>query len=116
MRIVGYSFGADVASFLVNRLPDALKRQVVSVVLLAPSATATFEFHLTDWIRGRDDPRYPTAREIAQMRPPVTCVAPRDEPDSVCYEVKSASLRTVTLGSGHHFGADAKGLADLVLR
>jgi type IV secretory pathway VirJ component len=116
VRIIGYSFGADVASFLVNRLPDAVRRQVASVVLLAPSPTATFEFHLTDWIRGREDARYPTAREIAQMRPPVTCVVPRDEPDSVCHEIKSASLRTVTFGSGHHFGDDSKGLADLVLR
>jgi type IV secretory pathway VirJ component len=116
VRIVGYSFGADVAAFLVNRLPDALKQQVASVVLLSPSPTATFEFHLTDWIHGRADARYPTAREIAQVRTPVTCVVPRDELDSVCHEVKSASLRTVTLGSGHHFGADSKGLADLVLR
>ena len=116
VRIIGYSFGADVASFLVNRLPDALKKQVASVVLLAPSQTATFEFHLTDWIHGRDDSRYPTAREIAQVRSPVTCVAPRDEPDSVCHDVKSASLRTVTLGGGHHFGDDYKDLADLVLR
>lgn len=116
VRIIGYSFGADVASFLVNRLPDALKQQVASVVLLAPSSTATFEFHVTDWIRGRDDARYPTAREIAQVRTPVTCVAPRDEPASVCHEIKSASLRTVTLGGGHHFGDDYKGLAALVLR
>ena len=112
VRIVGYSFGADVASFLVNRLPDALKQQVAAVVLLAPSPTATFEFHLTDWIRSRADSRYPTAREIAQVRPPVTCVAPRDEKDSVCLQVKSASLRAVTLGGGHHFGGDYKGLAD----
>jgi type IV secretory pathway VirJ component len=116
VRIVGYSFGADVASFMVNRLPDALKHQIAAVVLLAPSPTATFEFHLTDWIRGRADARYPTAREIVQVRPPVTCVAPLDEPDSVCHQVKSASLRTVTLGSGHHFGDDYKRLADLVLQ
>jgi type IV secretory pathway VirJ component len=116
VRIVGYSFGADVASFLVNRLPVALKQQVASVALLAPSPTATFEFHMTDWIRSRADARYPTAREIAQVRLPVTCVAPRDEPDSVCHAVKSASLHAVTLGGGHHFGADYKGLAALILR
>jgi type IV secretory pathway VirJ component len=116
VRIVGYSFGADVASFLVNRLPDALKSQVAAVVLLAPSATATFEFHLTDWIRGRADARYPTAREIARVRPPVTCVAPRDERDSVCLQIKSASVRTVTLDGGHHFGNDYRGLVDLALR
>jgi len=116
VRIVGYSFGADVASFLVNRLPDALKHQVASVVLLAPSPTATFEFHVTDWIRGRADARYPTAREIAQVRPPLTCVAPRDEPDSVCLQVKSASLRSVTLDGGHHFGGDYDGIAALALR
>jgi type IV secretory pathway VirJ component len=116
IRIIGYSFGADVASFLVNRLPDALKAQIASVVLLAPSPTATFEFHMTDWIRGRADARYPTVREIAQVRQPVTCIAPRDEADSVCYQVKSANVRRVTLGGGHHFGGDYDGIVSLVLR
>jgi type IV secretory pathway VirJ component len=116
VRIIGYSFGADVAPFLVNRLPDALKRQVASVVLLAPSETASFEFHLTDWLGGRPDPRYPTAREIARLRSPVTCISPRDEPDSVCRQVSSPSVRAITLGSGHHFGGDYQGLVDIVLR
>jgi type IV secretory pathway VirJ component len=116
VRIIGYSFGADVASFLVNRLPDALKSQIAAVVLLAPSPTATFEFHMTDWIRGRADARYPTVREIAQVHQPVTCAAPRDEPDSVCFQVRSANVRKVTLGGGHHFGGDYDGIANLVLR
>jgi type IV secretory pathway VirJ component len=116
VRIIGYSFGADVTPFLVNRLPDSLKQQVAGVVLLAPSATASFEFHLTDWIGGGADPRYPTVREIARLRLPVTCVYPRDEPDSVCRTVNSPSVRAVTLGSGHHFGDDYRGLVDLVLR
>jgi type IV secretory pathway VirJ component len=116
VRIIGYSFGADVTPFLVNRLPDALKSQVAAVVLLAPSATASFEFHLTDWLGGGGDSRYPTMREIARLRTPVTCVFPSDEPDSVCRQVSAPNVHAVTLGNGHHFGGDYRSLVDLVLR
>ena len=48
--LVGYSFGADVVPFLVNRLPSGLLPLVRSVALLGLSETAEFEFHLSDWI------------------------------------------------------------------
>ena len=72
--IIGYSFGADVAPLLVNRLPAVAKERVAQVVLLGPSDNATFEFHLSDWIGGRAAPMHPTAPEIARLRVPVTCV------------------------------------------
>ena len=50
--IIGYSFGADVAPFLVNRLQDSTRNRIASVVLLSPSDTATFEFHLASWLGG----------------------------------------------------------------
>jgi type IV secretory pathway VirJ component len=114
--VVGYSFGADVAPFLVNRLPDALRSQVESVVLLAPSDTATFEFHLADWVGGGADPRYPTVPEISGVSAPVTCLFPADEADSPCQRVKSSTIRSVRLGEGHHFGGEYDRVVDSILR
>ena len=114
--VIGYSFGADVASFLVNRLPRALGSRVSSVALLAPSDMAAFEFHLADWLGGGSDTRYPTVNEIERVTSPVTCVFPTDEPDSVCRKAKSPSLRATPLGEGHHFSGEYGPLVDLILR
>jgi type IV secretory pathway VirJ component len=44
--LVGYSFGADVLPFLVNRLPSSALARISSVSLLGLSDTAAFEFHV----------------------------------------------------------------------
>ncbi len=46
--LAGYSFGADVLPFIVNKLPEAMKKKLVSVVLLSPSTTTDFEIHWAD--------------------------------------------------------------------
>ena len=48
--LIGYSFGADVLPFVVNRLPAELRARVVSVSLLGIDASASFEVHLSDWV------------------------------------------------------------------
>ena len=91
--IVGYSFGADVAPFLVNRLPESVQARVTAVTLLGPSATASFEFHVTNWLVGGGDARYPVRPEIERSSAPVTCVSATDEADSVCREIRAAHVR-----------------------
>jgi len=114
--VVGYSFGADVAPFLVNRLPSPAKAHVAAVAMLGPSDTAAFEFHFGDWFGGGDDARYPTIPEIQRLSIPVTCVSGDDEPDSVCRVVKGAQVRSLSLGQGHHFGGEYDRLIGLILK
>jgi type IV secretory pathway VirJ component len=114
--VIGYSFGADVAPFLVNRLSDSAKNRIANVVLLSPSETATFEFHLTSWLGGGTDPRYPTAPEVARLPIPVTCVSASDESGSVCRTVKSARLRILMIGQGHHFSGEYGRIVEAILR
>ncbi len=52
VHLLGYSFGADVLPFLANRLPPPLAASVRSVTLVAPSESATFEIHISNWIPG----------------------------------------------------------------
>jgi type IV secretory pathway VirJ component len=114
--VVGYSFGADVAAFLVNRLAAAERSRVAGVVLLGPSDAAAFEFHVADWLGGGGDSRYRTVPEIERLPMPVTCVFANDEPDSVCRAAKGARLRSVAVGRGHHFGGEYDRLVDLILK
>ncbi len=58
--LVGYSLGADVWPFAVNRLSKAIRDQVKGVALLAPGRQAAFEFHLSNWMGGGKADTYPT--------------------------------------------------------
>ena len=68
--MIGYSFGADVLPFLINRFPPDLQKSITVVALLGPSRTADFEFHLTDWLGGvhheNDKPVLPEIKKLQQ--------------------------------------------------
>ena len=113
--IVGYSFGADVAPFLVNRLPQSVRARVTALTLLGPSATASFEFHVTNWLVGGGDERYPVRPELERLSAPVTCVSGTDETDSVCRDI-TAHVHMASVGRGHHFSGEYGELVDLILR
>jgi type IV secretory pathway VirJ component len=114
--IVGYSFGADVAPFLVNRLPDAVKARVERVALLGPSSHAAFAFHVASWLGLDDDTKYPTAPEIARIGVPVVCVEPTNGTDSVCAAARSRQVRIINIGTGHHFSGQYEQIVDALLQ
>ena len=48
--LIGYSQGADVLPFAVNRLPPATRARVALTALMGMSEHALFEFHVSSWI------------------------------------------------------------------
>jgi type IV secretory pathway VirJ component len=113
--LVGYSFGADVLPFLVNRLPMPARERVTRVTLLGLGDTAAFEFHVADWIGGSAGEEFPTAPEVGRVSVPVVCVQGAGEDDSACPALRAPHLRVVTVGTGHHFGGDYGRLVDVIL-
>lgn len=115
--LIGYSFGADVLPFFTSRLPADLRGRVRLVALLGPSETATFEFHVTDWLGGggKGQPVLPEVRKLGG-RPPVLCLYGSKEKDSICPQIPAAVGRAQVLPGAHHFGGDYDILAALILR
>lgn len=115
--LIGYSFGADALPFLVSRLPAEARARVAGVGLLGLSAEASFEFHVTSWIGGGGETRYPTVPEVRRLQGlPVVCIRGAEETDSACGRLEGAvDVRVTTLPGGHHFGGDAGRLADALL-
>jgi len=115
--LVGYSFGADLLPFVVDRLPPDARARVSGLGLLGLSPDAAFEFHAVDWIGGGADPRYPTVPEVARLGGvPVICVRGADERDSACTRLGGvAGVRVATVPGGHHFDGDAARLAEALL-
>ena len=113
--LVGYSQGADVLPFAVNRLPPATRALVRLTTLIGISESAAFEFHVANWI-GADSDGLPVLPEINKMSAADTlCVYGDDDSDSICPKVSPQHARIIKLPGGHHFGGNYVPLAQLVI-
>lgn len=116
--LIGYSFGADVLPFLASRLPPDLSERVDLVALLGAGQTATFEFHLSDWLGGgpRSD-GLPVREALAQGTwPRLLCIYGDRETDSICPSLSGPRVIVEQVPGDHHFNADYAGLAERILK
>ena len=105
--LIGYSFGADVLPFLYTRLPEEVRASVRSVTLLGLGDTASFEFHVANWVGGGAGTDFPVKPEVRRMgNAAVLCIYGIDEHDSPCPQFSDQHLEAVPLRGGHHFGGD----------
>lgn len=113
--LVGYSQGADVLPFAVNRLPAATRSLVRLTTLIGVSESAAFEFHVANWI-GADTGGLPVKPEIDKLSSADTlCVYGDDDEESICPKVSPQHARVIKLPGGHHFGGNYLPLAQLVI-
>jgi len=117
VMLVGYSFGADIIPFMVNRLSADTKSQIKMVSLLGISEHASFEIRLQDIIGGINKDGPPTLPELLKMKGiPTQCVFGEAEKDSVCADkALDASINRVEMAGGHHFDGDYRHTADLII-
>jgi type IV secretory pathway VirJ component len=113
--LIGYSQGADVLPFAVNRLPQATRAQVALTAILGMSEHALFEFHVSSWIS--DDTSGPaTLPEVNRITGmPVLCIYGEDEHDSLCPKLDPSKFKIVKVKGGHHFDGDYAALANDIL-
>jgi len=105
--LVGYSMGAEVLPFAVNRLSEPIREQVRSVALLAPGRQATFAFQLSDWLGGGEAAGHPVKPEAAKIvGPEILCLYGQTETDSLCPLLDTGRVKVMGLKGGHHFGGD----------
>ncbi len=115
--LVGYSLGADVLPFLAERLPPDLLGRVRLIALLGPDRTASFEFHVGEWLGlggGEEQPVLPEVRKLAGRH--VLCLYGSREDDSLCPQIAPALGKAVELSGAHHFGGDYGQVAGLILQ
>lgn len=114
--VVGYSMGADVAPFLINRLPPATRARVDAAALIAMAHDAIFEFHVHQWWGPSSAPSLATRPEVERLRPlRVVCIHGRGDRHGACPEMKTSGMAVVELRGGHHFRGDGKRLSGVVV-
>lgn len=115
--LVGYSFGADILPFAVNRLAPAIRSSVVQVSLLGLAREADFEIHVTDWLgMGPSRDARPVLPEIARLDPGLLqCVYGVEEDDTLCPDPALAGAEVIKTDGGHHFDGNYGALAQRIL-
>jgi len=113
--LIGYSQGADVLPFALNRLPAATRAHVALAAVLGISAHALFEFHLSSWVSDSDSgpATLPELERLHDLR--VLCIYGSDEDDSPCTKLRGTGAVVVELQGGHHFDGDYAGLARRII-
>ena len=117
VMVIGYSLGADVLPFMINRLAEPEKNLISAIVLLGPGKSVDFEFHLTDWLGGTSGSALPVLPEVEKLKGKnILCIYGQDENDSLCPDIPPGVAHTVKMGGGHHFGGDYKEIVDIILK
>jgi type IV secretory pathway VirJ component len=108
IRLLGYSFGADVLPAIANALPAADRAHVVSVGLLSLLPRTSFEIRVVGWL-GQvvgEQPVRPELDALAAAGIPITCVYGRDDKESLCRELPISVAQVVALPGGHNCNDD----------
>jgi type IV secretory pathway VirJ component len=106
--VVGYSQGADVAPFLVSRLPAPLRAKVGLVALIGPDGEALFDLHPDGWISERPAGLgLPVAPEIPKLKGTSTlCVYAAKEKTGICNDLAPGTATLVEVPGDHRYAGD----------
>lgn len=114
--LIGYSQGADVLPFALNRLPPASSQLVTHGVLMGLGQKASFEFHVGNWLSDDDPDALPIYPEATKLQPGKTlCIYGADEKNSLCPQLAPASVQAYSMKGGHHFDGAYEELATVIL-
>jgi len=114
--LVGYSFGADITPFLVNRFSASVQGRLLAVLLISPSKTCDFEIHLSDMLSlGIAKGQYNVIREIqASNFKNYTALFGSDEDKTLQMAFEQVNVHVERLQGSHHFDRDYESVADFV--
>jgi len=114
--LIGYSTGADVLPFIVNRLPEDLRRRLASVNLIAPAHEAEFKIHLLEWVRQTEPRGAPLLPEIELLPPlPLLCMYGQGDDSALCSTLPPQYATVTLIGKGHHLGGKYEVIAERIL-
>ncbi|WP_062064267.1 AcvB/VirJ family lysyl-phosphatidylglycerol hydrolase [Cellvibrio sp. OA-2007] len=118
--LIGFSMGADVMPFMVNRLNATTQRQLLSVNLLNPSTNVDFTFHLSGWLNNAKEAPYKLYPEVKDWQQWITNCFYSTREQSLCDVLAQHPPATVKqqlfyLEGDHHFNGDVAQLVELIL-
>lgn len=112
--VIGFSQGADVLLFALNRLPRASRNAISLAALLSLGDQAQFEFHLSNWIVSDAD-GIPVRPEVLRLDVPTLCIFGSEDAEAACLGLQSPHLTSKSLPGDHHFNGNYTALTEVIL-
>jgi type IV secretory pathway VirJ component len=103
VMLIGYSQGADVMPFALNRIDDTTRSHVVLTSAIALSEHAAFEFHVGAWAGQSDG--IETTPEVNKLagKSDFQIVCGKDDEDAICPKLDAKRFNLKVLPGSHHF-------------
>ena len=114
--LIGYSFGADVAPFILTRFSTTLTNKVNHLVLLSPSPKTDFEIHVLQMFGWGKDEGESVPAEVNKISKPVTIVVGDDENEFPFNELTIKNKQIIKMRGGHHYDGDVDALCKQVVQ
>lgn len=117
VAFIGYSFGADVLPFVLNRLPQNIHDEVIVSFIMASSGSTDFEIHWLDMFGSNKKRSMDVVNEINKLRN--TRIVIINASDDKNLDIKRISLNKFTLvvlPGGHHFHGDTEEIVQKILK
>ncbi len=115
--LIGYSFGADAAIYLANRLPKNIHPKFVSAILLSPSVATDFTIKFSDLLGIENNQgAYQTLPELNKISAPVLCIF-GEEGDKTVYNAIASkkNIRRILLPGSHKFNNDVNKVVTTII-
>jgi type IV secretory pathway VirJ component len=113
--LVGFSQGADVLPFIVNRLPATTLEHVSLATFLSLGKRADFEFKLTNWVSS-SKAGMPIQPEIDRFPAGLGfCVYGAEDKDSLCPSIPATRMMSRKFPGGHHFDGNNTKVATTII-
>jgi type IV secretory pathway VirJ component len=103
--LMGYSLGAEIIPFIINRLPKEVKMKVEAAVLLSPDITTDFEIHVTNMLGiGNKQNTYQTIPELLEMQSiPTLLIFGDGEKTKVPGLLSGTRMKIIKIPGDHHY-------------
>jgi type IV secretory pathway VirJ component len=103
--LIGYSLGAEIVPFIVNRLSEEMKSRIASAVLLSPASTTDFEIHISNMLgMGNRQNTYNVMDEIFKMQLiPTLIIFGEGEKTTIPGLLTKASVTVRIIPGDHHY-------------
>jgi type IV secretory pathway VirJ component len=115
--LVGYSFGACVAPFIIPELASSLNESLKGVYCFSPDETGDFKIHLTDLLNLTTNQKYDVLgqmKKIELWKP--LCIFGDDEDPEERTHFENEGIQVKILPGDHHYSNNYKAVAEIIFK
>jgi len=114
--MIGYSFGADVLPFILNRLPKETDDKVLVSFLMASSGSTDFQIHWADIFGSNTKRSMDVVSEINKLTDEkVVIISGSDDRTLAINKITLKRFTREVLPGGHHFDGDTGQIAKVII-